>query len=71
MIEETRKYYCDACGKEIDGYMNTTEVIEVDDEGYAESVGRDFCKDCAISFQEWLKSRRATGPKESPIDKCR
>lgn len=68
MIEETRKYWCDACGKEIKGYSLSMNVIEIDDEGYAESVGRDFCKECALSFQEWLKHRRATNPNKSYID---
>ena len=68
MIEETRKYWCDACGREIKGYSSGVNVIEFDGDGYAESIGRDFCKDCTVSFQNWLKERRATNPKKSYID---
>ena len=71
MIEETRKYWCDACGREIKGYSAGVNVIEFNDEGYAESVGRDFCKDCMLSFQQWLKDRRAANPGKSYIDKFR
>lgn len=68
MIQEERTYWCDACGREIKGYHTTMNVIELDEDGYAESIGRDFCKDCAISFQNWLKERRATNPEKSYID---
>ena len=71
MIEEVRTYWCDACGREIKEYSCGINVIEIDDEGYAESVGRNLCKDCAISFQNWLKERRATNPQKSYIDQFR
>ena len=68
MIEEIRKYWCDACGREIVGYKGSINTIEFDDEGYPESVGRDFCKDCMQSFQKWLKERRKINPNKSYID---
>lgn len=68
MIEETRTYWCDACGRKINGYVGSIDVIEFNEDGYAESVGRDFCKDCMSSFQKWLKERRATNPEKSYID---
>ena len=59
MIKETRTYYCDACGKEIKGYVGSINVVELDRDGYPSSVERDdFCEPCMKSFQEWLRSRR-------------
>jgi len=58
MIKETRTYFCDACGKEIKGYLSSINVIEFDSDGFPESVGYDFCKDCTISFAEWKRTRR-------------
>ena len=58
MIVTYHKYYCDACGKEITrDYQSTISVIEFNDYGVPEEVGRDFCEDCTKSFSEWLKSR--------------
>lgn len=68
MIQEQRTYWCDACGREIKRYKYSTKFIELDDDGYPNSVGKDFCKDCAVSFQNWLKERRATNPEKSYID---
>lgn len=68
MIEEIRKIWCDACGKEIEGYRCGINIIEFDDEGFPLTIGRTFCEECAISFQRWLKERRATNPKKSFID---
>ncbi len=68
MIEEIRKYWCDICGREIRDYHATRNVIEIDDEGYAESVGYDMCKECTTSFIEWKTMRRKTNPEKSYID---
>ena len=56
MIEETRTYWCDACGREIKGYSCGINVIEIDDEGYAESVaGRKggFSRICRLYDNSW------------------
>lgn len=58
MIKSTRTYYCDACGREMDGYVGSLSVIEIDEDGYTQSVGLDFCKPCMISFLEWKDSRK-------------
>jgi len=71
MIEVTRKHWCDGCGREITGYSSGNTVIEIDDDGYAKAVGREFCEECAMSFQNWLKERRATNPEKSYIDQFR
>ena len=57
MIKTTRKWFCDACHKEIDEYMSSRSIIEIDEDGYPQSIGYDFCKECTISFNEWMKSR--------------
>ena len=61
MIKETRQLFCDICGKEITlaDYSCRREVIEIDEDGYAHSVGYDMCKDCTISFHDWKEDRRA------------
>ncbi len=57
MIKETREWFCDACGKKIEGYCGTISVIEFDDYGYPRSIGYDFCEDCMKSFIRWKDSR--------------
>lgn len=57
MIKTTRQYFCDACGREIHGYSSGINVLEIDEDGYVQSVGYDFCKNCTLSFAEWKKSR--------------
>ena len=37
MIKETRTWYCDACGKQIEGYSGSIDVIEFDDDGFPQS----------------------------------
>lgn len=69
MIEETRKYWCDICGREIHDYHTTINVIEIDDDGYAESIGYDMCKDCIIAFNKWKTTRRKMNPEKSYIDR--
>jgi hypothetical protein len=61
MIKETRQLFCDICGKEIacGDYSCRREVIEIDEDGYAHSVGYDMCKDCTESFNDWKEERRA------------
>ena len=61
MIKETRRYFCDACGKDMtnDMYVGRKEFITIDDDFYCHSEGFDLCKDCMISFNEWVKSRKA------------
>ena len=58
MIKETRQYFCDACGKEITGYSCRREVIELDEDGFAHSVGYDFCEACTHSFNAWKERRK-------------
>lgn len=58
MLVTTRKWYCDACGKEMKEYSSSREIIEVDEDGYAHSVGYDFCLECMLSFNDWIKSRK-------------
>ena len=58
MLVTTRKGYCDACGKEMKEYKSSREIIEVDEDGYAHSVGYDFCMECTLSFNEWIESRK-------------
>lgn len=58
MLVTTRKWYCDACGKEMKDYQSSRSIIEVDEDGYAHSVGYDFCLECTISFNDWIKSRK-------------
>lgn len=58
MLVTTRKWYCDACGKEIKEYQSSREIIEVDEDGYAYSVGYDFCLECTLSFNDWIESRK-------------
>ena len=48
MLVTTRKWYCDACGKEMKEYSSSREIIEVDEDGYAHSVGYDFCLECLL-----------------------
>ena len=58
MLVKTLKWVCDACGKDIsDDYVGSVEYSgpNADD---VESAGLDFCKDCMISFKEWMKSRK-------------
>lgn len=60
MVVETKKWYCDACGKELKNYHGMITVVDThDDEGYVKSIGFDFCKDCMASFGEWRNSRKA------------
>ena len=58
LIKETRTWYCDACGKEIEGYSGSIDVIEFDDDGFPQSVGYDFCYQCMMSFKKWCDNRR-------------
>ena len=58
MLVTTRKWYCDACGKEMKEYQSSREIIEVDEDGYAHSVGYDFCLECTRSFNDWIESRK-------------
>lgn len=62
MIESTRRYFCDACGREIKGYVGSISVIEIDDDGYPQSVGYDFCEECMRSFVCWKASRKSEAP---------
>ena len=60
MMVETRRYYCDACGKETttEHYTATIDILELDYEGHAELKGYDFCENCMKSFVEWKRSRK-------------
>lgn len=61
MIQTTKRYFCDACGKEITrDYMSCQGIIEIDEDGNFQLRGYDFCKDCTKSFSAWLKSREGT-----------
>ena len=60
MIETIRRYFCDACGREIKGYRSSCDVIEFDDDGNPQSIGYDFCKECTLSFRDWRKAQRDT-----------
>ena len=67
MIKETRIWYCDACGKEIEGYIGSIDVIMFDDDGNAYSEGLDFCKQCMISFNKWKAGRKANSGKSRAL----
>lgn len=66
MKVKTVQLYCDRCGKDItaDYYSSGIRAREIGgvvklepvdlDEDYFE--GYDFCKDCTISFHDWLNS---------------
>ena len=58
MLITTRKLICDGCGKEIKEYSCMKEVIEVSDDGFAQTRGYDFCMECTLSFNEWIESRK-------------
>ena len=66
MIEEIRQLYCDACKRRIPcgNYSSRRDVIFIDEDGYAQSIGMDFCEDCAKSFNEWIKQRESMFKKE-------
>jgi hypothetical protein len=60
MIKTTRQYFCDACGKEItkDLYSMGISILRIDAYGEAETIGLDFCEECAKSFAEWRRDRK-------------
>lgn len=60
MIKTTRQYFCDACGKDIteDRYSLGISILQIDEDGEAETIGLDFCEECAKSFAEWKRERR-------------
>ena len=62
MIKTTRQYFCDACGKDMteDRYSMGTSILHFDNDGEAETIGLDFCEECARSFAEWRRSRKNT-----------
>ena len=55
MREITTTVYCDRCGKKIDTF-NYGVAIEVyaAAENCLEGIPKDLCKDCAVSFKQWL-----------------
>ena len=58
MIETTRRYFCDACGREIHDYSSSRSIIEIDEDGNPQSIGYDFCMECTLSFRDWIDGRR-------------
>lgn len=63
MFIDTRKYYCDACGKEIvvSNYIFDGERIIIG-QGEGDNRGDDLCEACTTSYRSW-KERRRVGPK--------
>ena len=71
MLRTTYKWYCDACGKEINGdYKGHIEVkrYREEDDDYLTTTGMDFCKDCMISFNEWRESRKQQSEKPKCVN---
>lgn len=60
MIKTTRQYFCDACGKDMteDRYSAGISILQFDNDGEAETIGLDFCEECARSFTEWRRGRK-------------
>ena len=55
MKEVTTTVYCDRCGKKIDTYDYRTAIeVYAAAENCMEGIPKDLCKDCAVSFKQWL-----------------